>query len=66
MMKVMHARRVTSKILAHPIFTQDTLLLARGSVRYFTALPPTTQEGEAKKRTPIEEVPSLKDFIKTQ
>lgn len=66
MMKVMHARRVTSKLLAHPIFTKDAPLLARGSVRYFTSLPPSTQEGEAKKRTPIEEVPSLKDFLKSQ
>jgi hypothetical protein len=55
MMKVMHARRLTSNLLAQPILTKDTPLLAiRGSVRYFTALPPTTQDIDAKKRTPID------------
>ena len=65
MMKVMHARRATSKVFlaAHPIFTKNS---PRVSVRYFTVQPPITQEGEDKKqRIPIEEVPSLKDFLKT-
>ena len=66
MMKVMHVRRATSKVFlaaAHPIFTKNS---PRVSVRYFTVQPPTTQEKEDKKqRIPIEEVPSLKDFLKT-
>ena len=55
MMKVMQAKRLTSKLLAHPLLTKDTpLLLNKGSVRYFTALPPTTEDIETKKRTPID------------